>query len=246
MSPRTALQTTFMSVFLLGCSGSGSDDASVGADAVANVLPAGERHASIGGGPGPLQVALSLCTLRGLCSSGAGLYRVASLVSTVESREGYAGEPDACNGLTSFTYVELELVEGWTEAAPSRAIARIEGGPIPGCGTLEWEVSLAVDQVLGVLLTPPTADDRGYFRLNPQCLFHEEGGHYSNNVIFVHHPATAQEVGAAVRAADDGCTQDVLPDGLDWTPDGGVTEPRDAEYVVGIPCPGASSCSVSP
>jgi hypothetical protein len=162
------------------------------------------------GGSGGLSRPTNLCELLESYNAGAGLYRVVSLVGRTEPSASQPSVPDG------FTYVTLELVEDWSGGAPQKPVARISGGPLDAQRTKGWRVSLAVNEVVGVLLDAPTPQNAGYYDLHSLAVFkqQETGGH-TNGQLFRH--ARAGELGKKVRRlaplVGKGCeAEDVAPE----------------------------------
>src|SRR5437773_10482851 len=107
------------------------------------------------------EIPISLCKLLKFSSGGAGAYRVKSIT-------GYTEElPDLPGNFGGFTYVELELVADWSGASPQNPVVRITGGPKNADLTELWTIRLKVGEVVGLLVTPASAANRGFSGLDP-------------------------------------------------------------------------------
>jgi hypothetical protein len=133
------------------------------------------RYSKIEGEAGS-QRDVRLCQLVELAAGPAGLYRVDNLVGVPETT------PEGA--LTPATYVELSLVEAWTEDAPSTAVARISGGPADSERTLSWSLSLSQGEVAGILFQKPSAYTNGFYGLHNLGVFRDLGQGATNGQLF--------------------------------------------------------------
>jgi hypothetical protein len=150
---------------------------------------------------------VGLCELGRFLDGGAGMYKVVSLTGQTEATE--AGTHDG------FTYVELELVEAWTDDAPEHPVARISGGPAGKGITKGFAIDLAVGEMLGVMLYAPRDENRGFYGMDSLGLFQGPGrSGFTNGQLFLDAPRGLEEIGKLVRGnalAKGGCENDVLP-----------------------------------
>jgi hypothetical protein len=180
-----------------------------------SVAPYSTTYRAIVGGT-ELSRPVSLCELLKYYNAGAGLYRVTSLVGRAEPS---AADPSVTD---AFTYANLELVEDWSGGAPQKPVARIVGGPLDAQRTRSWRVSLAVGEVVGVLLEAPSSENAGYYGLHSLTVYKQQdaGGH-SNGQLFRH--GRAGELGAKLRRlshlSGKACeAEDVLPENDEVAP----------------------------
>ena len=181
------------------------------AGCLARVYPAAVRYETIKDTVSTTSRSVNLCELVHTLGEAAGVYRVLSLTGVPEP------QPKVPNYGNPVTYVELELVEPWSQDAPTVAVVRTPGGPT-GTGTTQgWLVPLTVGEEVGVLLfTPP--QNKGFYAINPLGVFRQDaGGGVSNGQLFTKAPMDSKTLGAMTRqilTTKVGCAVDVAPDYL--------------------------------
>jgi hypothetical protein len=158
------------------------------------------EYAEINGTSGLLR-SVGLCQLVAGYDAGAGLYRVTRM----------GGAPEV-SGPT--TYVELELLEAWSDDAPLRPVLAIPGGLASDRQALAvWTIEhLRQGEDIGVLLASPTADSDGYYRLYNLGLFQNAGTGFTNGQLFSLNPVSTSELGEIVGAAVARAGQSDCPD----------------------------------
>ena len=146
----------------------------------------------------------------GLCKTAlrlggpAGLYRVERMTSQMEVKRSGNSQP--------FTYVELALLEGWSEGAPKEPVARIRGGVFPDGNAGCFEVSLNVGEIVGLILQKPTEENLGYYGIDELGVFHKrKDERYTNGYHFITNRKTLSELGkiiiSVIENRANGCTE---------------------------------------
>jgi hypothetical protein len=124
-----------------------------------------------------------------------------------------------------FTYVELELVADWSGASPANPVVRITGGPKNADLTELWTIRLKVGEVVGLLITPASAANRGFSGLDPARVFRQKSdGGYSNGQLFTKQALALDTIGHTVQRLVNlgtACSQQDVVTDLDGPPPGG-------------------------
>src|SRR5262245_12417937 len=159
------------------------------------------------------QKPITLCQVARMLSGPGGVYRIDQLIGVTENGLGeHSGE------VGGVTYVSMTLLEDWGQGAPTNPTARINGGPVDDKGTVQaWFVSLRQGDVVGLLLGPPTAANKGFYSIHNLGVFAQSSsGGVSNGQLFTRSRRALSEVGAYVRriraGGPDACAADVEPD----------------------------------
>ena len=122
-----------------------------------------------------------------------GLYRVKKLRGEYEED---LWEPGS---MAPFTYVDLELIEPWFNST-GNVTARISGGRVPSGSIALWRVSLALGEVVGLLLVDRVPENRGYFGMHPLGTFKRVGDGFTNGQLLRDAAVSENELGRIIAA----------------------------------------------
>jgi len=151
---------------------------------------------------------LGLCELADTVMEQAGEYRVVSLTGVTDA--------DATPGVGAHTLIGLQLLGGWTEGAPTFAVARTPGGPTKDGGTAGWLFEMSVGDEVGVLLFHHK-NNLDYYGVHPQGLWKKtKSGGWSNGFLFTQVSVNSVQLKENLRLVTSksgaGCPVDFLPD----------------------------------
>lgn len=143
---------------------------------------------------------VSLCHVAWMFDGGSGRYRVSSMTSLPEPWEPGGFDREVT------TYVELQLLDGWSPGAPEDLVLRIPGGEIPSMGlSAPAHAGFSLDEDVGVFWTNDTRIElpninRGWPYTQDYAVFRDamDRGLFSAEGVMLD-PMSPTELGALVR-----------------------------------------------